>query len=180
MTDEISPREFLRNTEFSSERANLLYPNARRLTLGGLFISHSGADNDRIQKDIIDPVVHERLPGDGYFLHSARSGGADSYRGLVQAALHWCDKFMLVISKRSLENEWVHAEVEWALVHSRPIVAVRIDETDWAEFQQKLDVQLNAVTQPRLSVIDFSADLESAQNHLALILDDLLQNLPRG
>jgi hypothetical protein len=99
MTDEISPREFLRNTEFSPETANLLYPNARRLTLGGLFISHSGADNDRIQKEIIGPVVYERFPGDGYFLHSAASGGADSYRELVQAALHWCDKFMLVISK---------------------------------------------------------------------------------
>ena len=118
--DNLSPRDFLRTSEFSSDRANRRFPNAQDTMLGGLFISHSGEDSVRIQEQIISPVVFERLPADGYFMHSRRSGGAESYKLLVQAALHWCDKFMVVISERSVSNSWVVAEVEWAADNSRP------------------------------------------------------------
>src|SRR5690242_19954219 len=103
---DIAPRDFLRLSEFLPERASARYPNARRHTLGGLFVSHSGADSHRIRDEIIFPVVFDRLSADGYFMHSRSSGGAEGYRELVQAALHWCDKFMVVISERSIANEW--------------------------------------------------------------------------
>jgi hypothetical protein len=102
--DNLSPRDFLRTSEFSPDRANRRFPNAQYTMLGGLFISHSGEDSVRIQDQIISPVVFERLPADGYFMHSRRSGGPESYKLLVQAALHWCDKFMVVISERSVSN----------------------------------------------------------------------------
>jgi len=179
MADNTTPREFLRTAEFSPEKANQLFPHARRLSLGGLFISHTGSDTQRILKEVIDPVVFERFPADGYFLHNAKSGGADSYRSLVQAAIHWCDKFMLILSRQSLESEWVHAEVEWAIAHSRPIIVLKMDEIEWATFQRKLKVQPDNTHAP-IAIIDFATSLETAQNQLGLVLDKLLQDSPRG
>ena len=93
---------FLRTPEFSQDRANERFPHAQDIMHGALCIGHSGEDSIRIEEQIISPVVFDRLPADGYFTHSLRSGGAESYKLLVQAALHWCDKFMIVISERSV------------------------------------------------------------------------------
>ena len=71
-TSKLGPREFLRQNNFSPEKAHKLYPNARRLTLGGLFVSHTGIDTDRIKEEIISPVVYKLLPNDGYFLHNIK------------------------------------------------------------------------------------------------------------
>ena len=175
----LSPREFLRTREFSSERANARHPNARRLTLGGLFVSHSGIDTKRIIHEIIDPVVFHRLPADGYFLHSGKSGGATQYADLVQAALHWCDKFMVVISEMSVVNEWVHAEVEWALERSRPILAVRLDHCNWEDMVQVLELPPSTETSRNVQLFDFSGGIDRAQQQLSKALDDLLVRLPR-
>jgi len=175
-----SPRDFLRLTEFSQERASAKYPHARRLTLGGLFISHSGADSRRIRDNIVIPVVSQRFPADGYFMHSRGSGGSEGYRELVQAALHWCDKFMVVISKESIANEWVQAEVEWALEQSRPILAVQLGRWEWTDLLDELTLSSPLNTKSgAVSCIDFTGPLEPAQYKLAKALDDLLAKLPR-
>lgn len=179
----LTPRNFLRLSAFSPEEANAKYPNARRLTLGGLFVSHSGIDSRRIDDDIITPIVFRRLPADGFFMYSRGSGG-ESYRELVQAALHWCDKFMVVISEASIINEWVQAEVEWALKRSRPVLAVRFGACDWNDlvhmlrlpFKVKLRLKLKLYQVP---CFDFSGDLKLAQKELAAALDDLLAKFPR-
>jgi hypothetical protein len=158
--------------------ASVRYPNACRLTLGGLFISHAGADRERI-REVIVPLVFKRLPADGYFMHSRASGGADDYKGLVQAALHWCDKFLLVISDNSLVNLWVQAEVEWALNHTRPLLVVRLDHHTWQDFLHKLELGPRELALESVPVFDFRASVEDAQNKLALALDQLLARLPR-
>ena len=177
VSDELSPRDFLRNSEFSREQANKRFPNAQDIMLGGLFISHSGEDSTRIWEQIILPVVFERLPADGYFLHNRRSGGPESYRLLVQAALHWCDKFMVVISKGSIRNSWVLAEVEWALDNARPILAVRFGSYEWSD----LIGELGRVSESPETVkdFDFRSHVELAQKELEQALDALLARLPR-
>jgi hypothetical protein len=172
------PRDFLRLSEFLPDRAQKLFPNARGLILGGLFVSHAGIDRERIEDAIISPVVHKRLPGDGYFLHS--QGHPDGYKQLIQAALHWCDKFMVVISERSISNTWVQAEVEWALERSRPIIAVRLDRCGWDDLIGVLRQTSMLLTDRIVPCFDFSGELESAQNQLAITLDELLAKLPRG
>jgi hypothetical protein len=57
MRTEDTPRDFLRNSEFNPKRAETEFPNARRLTFGGLFVSHSGVDTVPIRERIIFPVV---------------------------------------------------------------------------------------------------------------------------
>jgi hypothetical protein len=92
---------------------------------------------------------------------------------LVQAALHWCDKFMVVISEHSIANEWVQAEVEWALERSQPILAVRIDGYSWNDLIQMLDLPSNLDVGKVVLCFDFSGDLERAQKQLSLALDGL-------
>jgi hypothetical protein len=43
--NELSPRDFLRNSEFCPERANERFPYAQDIMLGGPFISHSDEDS---------------------------------------------------------------------------------------------------------------------------------------
>ena len=174
--DNLSPRDFLRTSEFSTDRANRRFPNAQDTMLGGLFISHSGEDSVRIQEQIISPVVFERLSADGYFLHSRRSGGAESYKLLVQAALHWCDKFMVVISERSVSNSWVVAEVEWAVDNSRPVLASRFDSYGWKDLMDAIGACESLAPE---QVFDFRSDVKRAQQALGNALDRLLVRLPR-
>lgn len=172
--DSLSPRDFLRTSEFSPDRANQRFPHAQDRMLGGLFISHSGEDSIRIQEQIISPVVFERLPADGYFMHSRHSGGAESYRLLVQAALHWCDKFMVVISERSVSNPWVVAEVEWAVDNSRPVLASRFDSHGWKDLKDAIGAC--ELVEPE-QVFDFLSDVKRAQQELGHALDRLLVKL---
>jgi hypothetical protein len=174
--DDVSPRDFLRNSKFSPERANQRFPNAQDLMLGGLFISHSGEDSIRIQEQIISPVVFERLPADAYFMHSRRSGGGEPYRLLVQAALHWCDKFMVVISGRSVTNPWVVAEVDWAVNNSRPILASCFDSYGWKDLMYAIGASGSLAPE---QVFDFQCNVEIAQQELGHALDKLLVRLPR-
>jgi hypothetical protein len=154
------------------------YPNAQRHLLGGLFISHAGADTKRIIRDVV-PVVAPRLPGDGFFMHSRGSGGASSYRELVQAALHWCDKFLVVISERSLANEWVLAETEWAMDRSRPMIAIRLDKWNWSDLVRLLSLSPRANSHAPVRCFDFHDDSKAGQKQLAEALDQLLELFPR-
>lgn len=179
-SDEISPREYLRNTAFSEDQATAKYPNARGYALGGLFISHSGLDTKRILNEIVLPVIFGRLPADGYFMHSRSSGGAESYKGLVQAALHWCDKFMVVISKASTHNAWVQAEVEWALERSRPILSVCVDDYGRHDLVQVLELSPGMRRHSSIQHFNFSGDLAPAQNQFTAALDELIKQSPRA
>ena len=179
MTDQDTPRGFLRSSRFSPQRAETEFPNARRLTLGGLFLSHAGADTAQIREHIIHPVVLQRLPGDGYFMHSRGSGGAESYKRLVQAALNWCDKVMVAVSRHAVQNEWVQAEVEWVLEHRRPILVARLDELGWSDLLAEIDPANHLVPAERPPEFDFSCDRSVAQKRLAVALDKLLVRFPR-
>jgi hypothetical protein len=176
--EEQAAREFLTRTEFSPEEAHRRFPNARRHLWQGIFISHAGRDFHRIMREIVHPVVTRLIRGEGYFVHSRLSGEAEGYRQLVQAALHWCDKFMVVISEHSIANEWVVAEVEWAIKRKRPIVAVRLDAHEWTEIVQRLGLTVEAI--PVVPVFDFSRDNRIPQHALKRCLKTMLAEFPQG
>jgi hypothetical protein len=172
------PRDFLLNVRFSPKEIDQRNPAARRVWTGGLFVSHAGLDSIRIREDIIRPVVEQRFPVDGHFLHNKGSGGPEIYRNLIQAALNFCDKFMVVVSQNSVGNAWVRAEVEWALRHHRPIIAVLIDDSILAELLPPSDDRTREVSSTDFCIVDFRRDTQSAQHKLASILDQLLRMLP--
>jgi hypothetical protein len=174
--DDVSPREFLNSATFDPNAVGARFPNARRNLRGGLFISHSGVDTARIRSAIM-PIAGPRFAPDGAFLHSRSSGGAEDYRQLVQAALHLCASFMLVLSRASLANEWVQAEVEWVLSRSRPMILVRFDPTEWTTFRDRLQLSAKSVGRPS-RVVDFRHDEREGAVALASALDAMSVGYP--
>ncbi len=67
------------------------------------------------------------------------SRGAEGDKRLVQTALHWRDKFILVVSRHAVQNEWGRAQVEWALEYRRPILVARLDEFGWSDMIAAID-----------------------------------------
>jgi hypothetical protein len=153
--DPSDAERFLRDTKFSPTRAQAEFPNAQRFLERGLFVSHSGLDTRRIRDLLLAPVIDLLVPTDAVFFHSRGSGGAESYKRLVQAALHWCDKFMVVVSDASVVNEWVAAEVEWAVEHRRLMLAVCLDGRRFAEL---LEDGGAASSRAEVFEVDFDAD----------------------
>jgi hypothetical protein len=176
--DNIDPRNFLLNAKFSPEEVDRSNPGARGVWTGGLFISHSGLDETRIRRDIVRPVIEARFPSDGHFLHNRGSGGAWAYRKLILAALNFCDKFVVVVSKHSTGNTWVQAEVEWAFAHRRPVIVLLMDDSDWVNLCPPSYLAKSDDTQGDYDLIDFRCDKQAAQTRLASVLDSLLQKLP--
>ncbi|SRR5260370_24994586 len=140
-----SPREFLSNADFKPVAVEAAFPNARRLLENGLFVSHSGLDSQRIRDEIL-PIVDRWIVFQRYFFHNRRSGGAGHYKQLVRAALHYCDKFLVAVSRNSVENEWVSAEVEWAIGQKRPIISCLQDDANAAKMHPMLQKQFRHTT----------------------------------
>lgn len=105
------------------------YPNAARLLADCAFISHAGADMPIIESDLVSPILFRRKGPNGYFLHNAKSGGAEAYKHTVLIALYFCRYAIVVVSKNSRSHSWVAAEVDWLLDHRRPIATYALDDT---------------------------------------------------
>jgi TIR domain len=168
----LSPGEYLRTARFAPEEIDLKFPNARRILTEGVFVSHSGQDTRRVYDEIVIPVLHERF-ADGIFFHNRGSGGSESYKQLVQAALHFCDKFIVAVSCNSINNLWVRAEADWAAEHRRPIIHCLLDES---EPHLLYSAPTPLVVSP--NSIDFRSDIGAAQKRLRLMIDDLLVQYP--
>lgn len=154
------------------------YPNAKRILRGGLFISHDGRDFSLIRETIVHPVVIDRFM-DGFFLHNRESGGSSEYREFVRTALHYLDKFLLVVTANSICNEWVQAEVSVALDLARPIVLCVFDDSDPMTIHRDLgNVPWYRRFRRRLYSIDFRSSPRSAQLILGQRLDQMLARSP--
>jgi hypothetical protein len=171
-------KEFIDDEAFHLDEIDRRYPHARRFLTGSLFISHAGVDYRRIDEHVVSPVVYDRF-ADGYFFHNRGSGGSQGYKQLVRAVLHCCDKFMIVISRHSIDHEWVRAEVDWAVRNDRPIIRCLFDDSDPAQLHPALGFQSSlAYPELELLTVDFRGELESARHQLADQLDTLLLRLP--
>jgi hypothetical protein len=86
---------------------------------------------------------------------------------------------MVAVSRHAVQNEWVRAEVEWALEHRRPILVARLDELGWSGLMAEIDPANRLVPAERPPEFDFSSDHRPAQKGLAAALDELLVRFPR-
>lgn len=169
-----SPAEYLLKTEFNPQVVEKRFPNVRRHLEKGLFVSHAGWDLQRIRQDLV-PVIYERFAPERFFLHSRGSGGAEAYVQLVQAALYYCDKFMVVVSRHSVDHEWVAAEVAWVVRRARPIVSCLFDDSDPSRINPALvSSRKGPHGKVKVYTVDFRLDVQQAQAILAGILDKLL------
>lgn len=163
---------------FDEEEVDHQAPNARHLLTGSLFVCHAGADFDRIVERIAYPVLMDRF-GDGYFLHNLRSGASNAYKILVRAALRWCDKFLVVISRNVVNHDWVRAELDWLLTQRRTLVLCLFDDTDPKRIHPALDAVVNArLSTGEALAIDFRGDQSAAQQALGRVLDRVIHINP--
>jgi len=174
MVDNANPFSLLFNRKFEREKIESKYPNSRRHLLDGLFISHSGLDRQLISKLII-PIIDERFFPERFFFHSRLSGGAEAYVEIVQAALHYCNKFMVVLSHNSISNDWVKAEVTWAVFHKRPIILCSLDDINPAQLYPDFKSYLDNYSEIKIYYIDFNSGIEIGQKALKQVLDKLLK-----
>jgi hypothetical protein len=114
------------------------------------FISHCGADSGVVSEKIV-PHLYSRKGPNGYFLHSSKSGGAESYKHIVQVALYFCRYAIVVASERSRNHPSVSAEVDWLVDHNRPIAIYRLDGTPISEISPFLRSRFGAKRFPQFS-----------------------------
>ncbi len=163
---------------FDEYEVDASYPNARRLLTGSLFVCHAGADFHKIIELIAFPVLTDRF-GDGYFLHNRKSGGSQDYKVLVRAALHWCDKFVVVVSQNVEGHEWVRAELDWLYRHAKPLIVCLLEDIRASKVHPKLAEGLQLwQNEQRESIVDFRQSALDGQAHLASLLDKQLTLRP--
>jgi TIR domain len=120
-----------------------------------VFISHSTKDREFVERDLL-PFLREH--------------GIDAWYAPddIQTAAHWertiltglqgCDWFLLLMSPRSAESEWVRDEVNWAISHREGrIVPVMVEACDPYAFHIRMS---------RIQHIDFRSDSETARRKL--------------
>jgi hypothetical protein len=164
--------------EFDEAEVDASYPNARRFFTGSLFISHAGADQGKISEWVAAPVLRDRF-GDGYFLHNRRSGGSRAYKVLVRAALRWCDKFLVILTRNTEKHAWMRAELEWLMQHHKPLIACILEDVQIEDVHPHLSDYLRNQQVPRYSLwVDYRQGLSAAQTELALALDSILAVSP--
>lgn len=81
-----------------------------------VFISHSSADRERVDRDIVATL---RANGIDTWLSGDDISGAEAWERSIRDALNACDWFLVAVTPRAVESEWVQTEVEWAL-ENRP------------------------------------------------------------
>ena len=175
---DLDPREYLQSARFAPDIIDQHFPDARRILTKGIFVSHSGLDSSRIYNEIILPVLHVRF-ADGIFFHNRESGGADSYKQLVLAALHFCDKVMVVVSQNSVNNVWVRAEADWAAEHQRPVIHCLLDDSEPGLLYRAQSSSVVPSKDQRIyGQVDFRSNFTAAQAKLGYLIDEMLKRYP--
>jgi hypothetical protein len=152
------------------------FPNARHSLEFGWFISHSGEDYQWIRENLIGCFQNEK-----YFFYSKCYG--KEYEELVLLSLHYCDKFVLVVSERSSKSEWVSAEVEWAIGFRRPMILCLLDETNPGKINKNLENISNSMWnrfwggQDRF-IVDFRCSNIHGQDRLGICIQKILKRYP--
>ena len=120
-----------------------------------VFISHSTQDRDFVEREII-PALHRA--GIETWYSKMDIHASDRWERSIHQGLQDCDWFLLVMSPRSMQSEWVHDELHWAMDHRfGRIVPVLIEECDPCEFHIRLQ---------RLQYIDFRKERDQARSAL--------------
>lgn len=110
-----------------------------------VFISHSSLDRTWVEEEIINFLESQNIK---IWYSKAAIGTASQWEREILRGLEKCDWFLLVVSPRSAESEWVKDELFWAM-HHRPtrIVPVIMEQCDLWNFHIRL---------PRIQHADFT------------------------
>ncbi len=122
-----------------------------------VFISHSSQDREFVEQEVIR-VLNAHGIQTWYSKDDVQT--ATPFGKTIVEALSRCDWFLVVMSPRSIESEWVKSEVDWA-VRNRwgNVIPVLMEECD---------PDLLHLFMSRLQFVDFRIDLRQARQRLLI------------
>jgi len=120
-----------------------------------VFISHATADRSVVTRDVIDLLRDHKI--DVWFAEDDIATARQWERSILEG-LKACDWFLLALTPRAVESEWIKDEVHWA-VKERPgrIVPVLIEDCDLRAIHIRL---------PRIQYVDFRDVNDDARRRL--------------
>ncbi|MFC1597103.1 SUMF1/EgtB/PvdO family nonheme iron enzyme [Planctomycetota bacterium] len=120
-----------------------------------VFISHATADRDFVEDEVIT-FLRDNAIDTWYSVDDIRT--ADHWERSILKGLRQCDWFLLAMSPRSAESEWVKDELHWALdERSEKVIPILLEECDPADFHIRLR---------RVQYIDFTHNRDDARSRL--------------
>jgi WD40 repeat protein len=124
-----------------------------------IFISHSTQDRGFVEGELRAALAQ---PGVETWYAKTSIRTAESWDRSILDGLKSCDWFLVVMSPRSAQSEWVRDEVQWAVEH-RPgkIIPVLMETCDVREVHFRL---------ARIQYVDFRQDLAEARAELLRVL----------
>jgi TIR domain len=123
-----------------------------------VFISHSTYDREFVESELIPALASHGV--DSWYSKQDIQGASEWAQRIV-TGLQECDWFLVVMSRRSSESQWVRDEVHWAMDHRwERIVPVLLDDCDPMQLHLRLR---------RVQYIDFRRDRKRAKEELVRI-----------
>src|SRR5262245_12356757 len=120
-----------------------------------VFISHASGDRDFVEREVVAPLAAAGI--DVWYCRESIRTAEDWQRSILEG-LRACEWFLVVLSPRSADSEWVRDEVHWAVEH-RPgkVVPALMEPCDPRELHIRL---------PRIQVLDLAGDKQEAVGKL--------------
>jgi hypothetical protein len=120
-----------------------------------VFLSHSTRDRKWVEREIVSLLERHGIRA-WYAKESIKT--ASQWEREILRGLEACDWFLLVVSPRAAQSEWIKDELNWA-IFNRPtrVVPVIMEHCNLWDFHIRL---------PRLQHIDFSDDSDLARRTL--------------
>lgn len=91
-----------------------------------VFISHSSLDREVVEREIITPL---RVHGVDTWYSTDDIQTASEWERQIHKGLTACDWFLVALSPRAVESEWVRREVHWAVMRRKDKVVPVMLET---------------------------------------------------
>ena len=127
-------------------------PGSSGLTV---FVSHSTQDASFVENELIP---HLRANGLDPWYSKDGIRTADHWERRILAALNRCQWFLIVLSPRAAESEWVKDELHWAVTNrARRIIPVLYEDCCLQDFHIRLS---------RIEYVDYRHDIERARRRI--------------
>jgi hypothetical protein len=125
-----------------------------------VFISHSSKDLLFIEKELIPMLKEFHIP---FWYCKDEIHGSQQWERSIRDALKETEYLIIIISKYSIDSEWVHAEVHWSL-ENKPgrVIPILLDNSDPSHLHIKLS---------SIQYIDFRNDKADAKKKLHAAFD---------
>jgi hypothetical protein len=120
-----------------------------------VFISYSFDDLDFIET-VLAPLLHEN--GIEYWYAQGELRSAQRWEREILRELRAANWFILVMSKNSVDSEWVRNEVNWAMKHrDGNVIPLRLTDCIHEDFHLGI---------PRIEYVDYTSNRERANRKL--------------